>query len=141
MSGHPHPVPGELAALLEQVTPGGGQFGHREHVHLAFLAVRAHGTAAAVTMMGSWLRHVTAYERVPQKYHATMTRAWTEIVGFHAESDPAVAGFAEFTARYPALLDKRLLTRHYSPALLSSAAARHDWAEPDLSPFPWSYSS
>ena len=123
--------------------PPGGGFGHRQHVHLAFLTVRAHGTNTAVTKIGSWLRHITAYERAPRKYNATMTRAWTEIVGQHVRADAAVADtaaadFGEFARRYPALLDKRLLSRHYSSALLASAAARSRWVEPDLAPFPWS---
>jgi hypothetical protein len=138
MTGHPHDdLPAELAGLLRQVVPGGGTFGHREHVHLAFLTVRAHGSSAAVTRIASWIRQISAYQRAPQKYNATMTRAWTEIVGHHVEADPAVSDFAEFTARYPALLDKRLLSKHYRAATLASAAARSGWVEPDLARFPW----
>jgi hypothetical protein len=135
---HGRHVPDELAGLLRQIVPPGGRFGHRQHVHLAFLAAREHGTGAAVTKISSWIRHITGYENAPQKYNATMTSAWTEIVGQHVAADPAVADFAEFADRYPALLDKRLLSRHYSSALLASAAARSGWVEPDLAPFPWS---
>ena len=138
MTTHSRGLPDDLAPLLEQVAGADGRFGHPEHVHLAFLAVRAHGTAGAVSRMSTWLRHLTEYERVPQKYHATMTQAWTELVGHHLQAGPAVTDFTEFAARYPALLDKRLLTRHYSPAVLASATARHGWAEPDVSSFPWS---
>jgi hypothetical protein len=138
MTGHPHhDLPAELAGLLRQITPHGGGFGHREHVHLAFLTVRGHGTSGAVALISSWLRQITAYQQAPQKYNATMTRAWTEIVGHHAEADLAVTDFTEFAARYPALLDKRLLSRHYRPATLASAAARTGWVEPDLAEFPW----
>ena len=135
---HSHEVPAELAALLGRVVPGGGGFGHRQHVHLAFLAAREHGTAMAITTISRWIRHLAAYERAPQKYNATMTRAWTEIVGHHVDTDRTVADFGEFAERYPALLDKRLLRRHYSSALLASAPARHEWVAPDLAPFPWS---
>jgi hypothetical protein len=38
----------------------------------------------------------------------------------------------------PALLDKRLLTRHYTPATLASPRARAGWVEPDAAGFPWS---
>ena len=134
-------APAELTELLDQIMPPDASFGHRQHVNLAFLAVRAYGTSAAVTKIASWLRHITAYERVPQKYNATMTRAWTEIVGQHVQADAAVADFAEFASRYPQLLDKRLLSRHYSSGLLASAAARRRWVEPDLLPFPWSKGS
>jgi hypothetical protein len=135
--GHDRELPAELAGLLAEVIPAGGGFGHRQHVHLAFLAVRRYGTREAVSKVSGWIRHIAAYERAPQKYNATMTRAWTEIVGHHVAADGGASSFAEFAARHPALLDKRLLRRHYSPARLASAAARTGWAEPDLSPFSW----
>jgi hypothetical protein len=136
-TAHAHALPDELAAMLEQVLPAGGGFGHRQHVHLAFLTAREHGTSAAITKISAWIQHIAAYERAPQKYNATMTRAWTEIVGHHVQADPAIADFGEFADCYPALLDKRLLRSHYSPALLASTTARREWVEPDLTPFPW----
>ena len=139
MTAHPHggELPAELAELLAEVLPADGGFGHRQHVHLAFLAVRRYGTPEAVSRVSAWIRHIAAYERAPQKYNATITRAWTEIVGHHVGADAGAGSFAEFAARHPALLDKRLLRRHYSPARLASAAARTGWAEPDLCPFSW----
>ena len=138
ITAHGPGMPAELALLLREIVPPDGRFGHREHVHLAFLTARAHGAAPAVTKISSWIRHIAAYEHAPQKYNATMTRAWTEIVCHHVEADPAVADFGEFADRYPALLDKRLLSHHYSSAVLASAAARGGWVGPDLAPFPWS---
>ena len=132
-----HPIPAELAAKLAEVVPRGGGFGHRQHVHLAYLTAREHGTREAVARISAWIQHIAAYERAPQKYNATMTRAWTEIVGHHVQAEPAAADFADFSARDPALLDKRLLSRHYSSATLASAAARTGWVKPDLAPFPW----
>jgi hypothetical protein len=130
-------LPPELSSLLTEIVPDGAGFGHRQHVHLAFLTARRYGTAGAVTRISSWIRHLATYQRAPQKYNETMTRAWTEIVGHHVLSDPAITGFTEFTGRYPALLDKRLLSRHYSSALLASPAARNGWVQPDLTAFPW----
>jgi hypothetical protein len=134
---HDGAVPSELADLLRQVLPAGGRFGHRQHVHLAFLTVRSHGTSEAVRLVGSWIRHIAAYERAPQKYNATMTAAWTRLVGYHAETDSLLPDFATFISRHPELLDKRLLSRHYRSATLAGAAARRGWVEPDLMPFPW----
>lgn len=53
-----------------------------------------------------------------------------------AAATPTV-DFASFAESHPALLDKRLLTRHYTARTLASPAARAGWAEPDLAPFPW----
>jgi hypothetical protein len=146
-----HAAADELAELLAQVVPQDGGFRHRQHIHLAYLTVRRHGTTEAAARIGQWIRQIAAYERAPQKYNATVTRAWTEIVGHHVAADlaggaaeaglaaagAAGAGFEDFAARHPALLDKRLLTRHYSPSVLASAPARTGWVEPDRIPFPW----
>jgi hypothetical protein len=133
------PWPAELTAILSEIAPPGenapGAFRHRQHIHLAFIAARRYGTARAADQVGDWIRHLTAH--APRKYHATITRAWTEIVGHHVAGDPSVEDFGVFIERHPALLDKRLLARHYSPALLASPRARGGWVEPDLAPFPW----
>ena len=50
---------------------------------------------------------------------------------------PPGTDFASFAERYPALLDKRLLNRHYTARALASPAARTGWVEPDLAAFPW----
>jgi hypothetical protein len=138
---HQHPggraVPAELAAVLAEIVPSGGAFRHRQHIHLAFLAVQRHGAARAADVMAHWITHIAAYERAPQKFNATVTGAWTEIVAHHVAAGPPGAGFASFAERNPALFDKRLLARHYSARLLASPAARTGWVEPDLASFPW----
>jgi hypothetical protein len=132
-----HPMPAELAEILEEVTAPGGAFRHRQHVHLAFVTVRRYGDARAAELISRWIRHIAAYERAPQKYHATVTRAWTQIVAHHVTADPSVTDFETFAERNPAVLDKRLLARHYTSAVLASAAAREGWVKPDLAAFPW----
>jgi hypothetical protein len=85
-----------------------------------------------------WIQGIAAHERAPQKYHHTVSRAWVEVVAHHVDADPDCADFGTFAARHPALLDKRLLTRHYRSSTLAAAPARRGWVEPDLLPFPWS---
>ena len=127
----------DLAALLPEITGPGGQFRHREHIHLAFLAVRRYGMPEATTRICGWIRSIAAYERAPQKYHHTVSRAWVEIVAHHVDADPDCADFGTFARRNPALLDKRLLGRHYRSSTLAADPARRGWVEPDLVPFPW----
>ena len=117
---------------------GTGRFGHREHVHLTWLAVRRYGVPAAIRLVSDGIQRTARYAGAPQKYHATVSRAWVELVGYHADGDGnGGGGFAAFAERYPALLDKRLLTRHYRSATLASHQAKAGWVEPDLAPFPW----
>jgi len=143
----PHGLSGlqdpELAAVLPGITGPGGQFRHRQHIKLAYYAVRRYGMPAAIGKICDWIRHLAAYEQAPQKYHYTVSRAWVELVAHHVATDPGWAdpGWADFDAfanRNPALLDKRLLSRHYRSSTLAATPARRGWVEPDLLPFPWS---
>jgi hypothetical protein len=127
----------ELAAILDDIVGPGEAFRHRQHVHLAFLAVQRRGMPAAVETVCAWIRQLAGYERAPQKYHHTMSRAWVELVAHHVAADPACTQFDVFAERNPALLDKRLLSRHYRSATLAAAPARHGWVRPDAAPFPW----
>jgi len=72
----------------------------------------------------------------PERWRLS-TIGWTEIVAHHVSADPSVADFGTFADRNPALLDKRLLARHYTPAVLASPAARAGWVSPDRAAFPW----
>lgn len=107
-------------------------FGHREHIELAWRAVREYGMPEAADRVCERLREMTAYLHAPQKYHHTMSRAWVQLVAHHASDDP----FEKFIADYPALLDKRLLARHYRSTTLAAQSARTGWVKPDLLPLP-----
>ena len=128
-----------LDELMQEVMAGAGRFGHRQHLHLTWLAVRRYGTAGAIGLVSDGIQRTARYAGAPQKYHATVSRAWVELVGHHATAPGSAAStdFRGFIERNPALLDKRLLTRFYRPATLASDQARAGWVEPDLAPFPW----
>ena len=125
-----------MTTFEQLATAAGERFDHRAHVHVTWLAVRAAGMPGAITLVADGLRRTARYAGAPQKYHATVSRAWVELVAHHTGQDPA-ADFDTFAARNPALLDKRLLTRFYRSTTLAGAAARSGWVEPDLAPFPW----
>ncbi|MCT9009025.1 hypothetical protein [Streptomyces rhizosphaerihabitans] len=131
-----HEEPSPFTELMGEVMADAERFGHRQHIHLTWLAVRRNGTAEAVDLVSDGIRRTARYAGVPQKYNSTVSRAWVELVGHHADESDA-ADFDSFASECPALLDKKLLTRFYRPATLADAAARTGWVEPDLAPFPW----
>ena len=136
---HPHgSIDHELAAILRDIVGHDGQFGHRQHVNLAFVAVRRYGMPSAADKVCTWIRQLAEHGRAPRKYHHTVSRAWVELVAHHVTTDPDCTRFDTFARRYPALLNKRLLSAHYRSTTLAADQARHGWAEPDLAPFPWS---
>ncbi|MFB7910998.1 hypothetical protein ACFC1T_31635 [Kitasatospora sp. NPDC056076] len=120
--------------LLRDAMVGAERFGHPQHVRLTWLAVRRHGAAAALDLVGEGIRRTATKAGAPQKFHVTMTRAWVELVARHAEG--GAADFEEFCAHHPELLDRDLLARHYRPETLAGDRARTTWVEPDLAPFP-----
>jgi hypothetical protein len=139
MTPHHHPQAGGASAfeqLMAEVMAATDRFGHREHVHLTWLAVRRYGVPAAVGLVSDGIQRTARYAGAPQKYHATVSRAWVELVGHHA-GEHGRDDFAAFAEDNPALLDKRLLTRFYRPATLAASRAKTGWVEPDLAPFPW----
>lgn len=125
-----------FAELMTEVMAGAERFGHSQHVHLTWLAVRRYGTDAAIELVSEGIQRTARYAGAPQKYNATVSRAWVELVGHHADHTDT-ADFGIFADRNPALLDKKLLTRFYRPSTLASDRARTGWVLPDLSSFPW----
>jgi hypothetical protein len=121
--------------LMGEVMATAPRFGHRQHVQLTWLAVRSLGVDAAADLVSDGIRRTARYAGAPQKYHATVSRAWVELVGHHVDEADADT-FDEFVVHHPALLDKRLLTRFYTAATLATPAARTGWVEPDLRPLP-----
>jgi hypothetical protein len=121
-------------SLMAEVMASADRFGHREHLHLAWLAVRRYGASAAPALISDGIQRTARYAGAPQKYHATMTEAWTRLVAHHVPEGPD--NFAGFLGRFPGLLDKRLLTGHYSSTRLASPEARRAWVAPDLAPLP-----
>ncbi len=120
---------GELMSTAER-------FGHREHVRLTWLAVRRCGTAGAVELISDGILKTARYAGAPQKYNATVSRAWVELTAYHMTEAPG-EDFEDLVRRNPGLLDKRLLTRFYSSRTLASPAARTGWVEPDVTAFPF----
>jgi predicted nucleic acid-binding protein len=121
--------------LMAAVLAGAAHFGHRQHVHLSWLAVRRYGATEACRLVCAGIQRTARYAGAPQKYHSTVSRAWIELIAYHVGQHDT-ADFERFAALNPALLDKRLLLRFYEPATLSSAAARSGWVEPDRARFP-----
>ena len=110
-------------------------FHHRDHVRLAWSAVRDHGLADALGLVTSALRGYAAAKGAAQKYHETLTRCWIRLIAAARQRTPGEE-FERFLAAHPELLDPALPRRYYSEALLQSAAAREGDVEPDLARLP-----
>src|SRR5690348_1647304 len=124
-----------MAAVPHDLLGPQGEFGHREHLRLAWRELREHDREIALARIETAIRHVAEAHGAPGKYHRTMTEAWASLVGYHLAEEPRLT-FDEFLDRFPGLLDGGLLGRHFSPELLATPAARAAWVDPDLRPLP-----
>lgn len=127
----------EFLAAVEATTWPGERFGHREHVRLAWLYMRGHGTGeAGYAHIRDTIRRYATALGAAGKYHETMTRAWSAHVAAALRASPELKLFSAFLAAHPELLDGRLLERHYRKETLAAEAARREWVAPDVAPLP-----
>ena len=110
-------------------------FDHRDHVRVAFAYARRGGIEHAIARAREGLRRFAAAHGEPGRYHETLTTAWARVVGhyaLHARDDD----FESFLAAHPRLLERDLLSAHYTRERLFSPAARAGFVEPDLLALP-----
>jgi hypothetical protein len=126
----------EFLRRFEQAEFGCHEFGHRQHLRMAWLYTRLYGPAEAEERAARGIRHLVHQHGGAQKYNDTLTRAWVRTVAYHVAQEPALGDFATFVARFPALTTGDLMLRHYSAAVPWSDEARAGWVEPDSAPLP-----
>ena len=135
-----HRVSHEDRALVEAFEAGrlpAADFGHREHIRLAYVYLAEGDPEPAFRKMRDGLRRFLARHGVdPGKYHETLTRAWMLAVRCYMDRTPEADSAGAFVQQNADLLRKDLLLAHYSRERLFSEAARTSFAQPDVAPFP-----
>lgn len=100
---------------------GGEEFGHGQHVQVAWGLSRRYGYDEGLRRLTAGIRGITQRAGRPDAYHETLTRAWYELICLASDLD-----------EHAELFDKSLLRRYYSVERLE--AGRKAWLEPDLHP-------
>jgi hypothetical protein len=109
----------DLIAAFEAGTLEGASFPHEHHVRVAWGLQRRYGRVEGLRRMVSGIQAMAARAGRPEAYHATITRAWFELIADAEELRPDSD-----------LFDRTLLTCYYTPGRMS--AGRERWVEPDL---------
>lgn len=112
-------------------------FGHCEHLRLAWLHLRRGPRQAAIDHCCADIARFAAHHGAATKFHRTVTEALLRLMAHGGAADESL-DWDGFLSRNPGLLaDARgLLARHYSPTLLASDDARRCFLPPDLLPLP-----
>ena len=124
-------------AKFEMCELRGAEFGHRDHLRIAYIYLAQHPFAEASRKMEIGLRKLLAHLGAPaSKYHATVTAAWLLALRDAMAKCGATADFQQFLdAGGARLLDKGIMAAHYSPQVLSSPEARRAFVPPDRQNF------
>jgi len=125
-----------LAALTDCSLPA-ADFGHREHLRLAWLHLRRAPLDAAIEACCADIARFATHHGATGKFHRTVTEALLRLMAQGGAADLTLdwPGFQQRNATL--LADARgLLARHYSPTLLASPEARRRFLPPDLLPLP-----
>ena len=130
------PSDAEFLAAVEAATYPGDRFGHRAHLRLGWLCLRAHGFEVGLERIRTLVQRYATALGAAGKFHETMTRAWAERMQVALDETPGLGSFDVFLEAHPELLDSRLLGRHYRKETLDSPLAKAGWVPPDLEPLP-----
>ena len=109
-------------------------FDHRQHVKFAW-TVLAESPDSSPSIIADEIRRF-ADVHAPGRYHETITQFWVRLVAHTRAAAGEATDFQTHVTRYPILLDKTALTKHYSSGALGAAGARSVFVEPDLVPLP-----
>ncbi|HET9200818.1 MAG TPA: MarR family winged helix-turn-helix transcriptional regulator [Dehalococcoidia bacterium] len=125
-----------LAAFEAGEIPG-HEFGHEDHLRMAWLYLRRHDLPTATERAMVGLRRFLASSGMPGLYNETLTQLWVKLVYQAYRQSPETTTFEEFIARSEHLLDRGLPYKHYDRKTLMSEPAKQGWVEPDRVPLPW----
>lgn len=128
------PADRDFITAFEECTLPGSSFHHREHVRLAWLYLEAHAEDEAERLMADGIRRYASSLGAAAKYHHTLTVFWMRACAEARRRGPGAGDFDAFVAAHPDLLDKALVDRHYSRAVIESEAAKQAFVAPDLRP-------
>lgn len=117
-----------------QARLAGGQFHHRDHLELTWLAIAEYGPEHAGEVVAGLLRRVAAAHGRPERYHETLTRFWVRVVVHVRERPPDLLTVDAAIRAFPHLLEQELPFRHWSRPAMAGDEARLCWLEPDLAP-------
>ena len=121
-----------LARAFEACTLAPADFGHAEHVRLAWHYLEREPLLSAAARLCEGLRRYTRAIGAAGKYHETVTLAWLLLVHERRRCGDA-ADWPAFRRANPDLFDPeaRPLAAYYRPETLKSALARRRFVLPD----------
>ncbi|MHB8572579.1 MAG: hypothetical protein ACYDAY_06435 [Candidatus Dormibacteria bacterium] len=126
----------EFLTAFEGATLANSDFRHPDHIRMTFLYLQRHGLEAGTARVVEGIKRFADAKGATGLYHDTLTRFWTALID-HVAKATGAADAEEAVRLWPALLERKLAERHWSPELLYGPGARSGWVDPDLRPIPF----
>ena len=121
----------QLVAMFESTELPGDQFGHTEHVRVAWWYLQHDPLPDALVRFSVALQHFATAHGAAGKYHETITVAWMLIIADRVSAARALS-WAEFASANPDLFARPSpIELLYRPETLASDRARHGFVLPD----------
>lgn len=126
----------EFLEAVARCTLPEAEFGHSQHVRLAYLLLRQHDLYSAMRATRTLISSFAASLGRADRYHETITMAF--VVAIHARMGETGdrGSWPVFAAANPDLLDKAFLGRHYGAHELGAPGARRYFVLPARSVAP-----
>lgn len=122
----------EFLNLFETAEIAPQTFNHEAHLRAAFLLLKDAGEfAPALDRMSTGVKRIATKAGVPEKYHETITVAFTALVHVRMAAADMGASWPVFAECNADLFETNPLTAIYSPELLASPLARRVFVLPD----------
>jgi hypothetical protein len=106
-------------------------FRHGDHLRLAWLLLHRNRFDEALAQVRESIRRFAVHHGKHDLFHETVTTAWVKLLATHSEKT-----FTEFLTVNEHRLTPALLHRFWTPAVLSSEAAKSHWVPPDKMALP-----
>lgn len=106
-------------------------FGHAEHVQVAYDLLRKYDFIDAAANYAKGIRTLAAKAGAPDKFNLTITYAFMSLIAERLASSQTSA-FEAFVAENPDLMAKSALSQWYPKERLNSALARRIFLLPDV---------
>lgn len=127
----------EFLEAFHDCTLSSEDFRHRDHLRLAWFVLRRHSLEETLHLLSNGIRKYAISKGATTKYNETLTQFWISLMNHAIRARNSPREFDQFLNAFPILENKQLPFRHWRPETLNSDAARSNWLEPDLLPFPF----
>lgn len=120
----------EFLRALENCALPETDFSHAAHVRAAYLYLKDSDFAGALQRIRGAIRNYTRHLGKPDRYHETITVAYTALIQQHISERGDSGGWSAFARANAELFQPDLLLRFYSRAQLDTDLARRIFVLP-----------